>query len=361
MANLSLTRILNPSPGWYRGDFHAHTTFSDGRYSAPELAALARKAGLDFLSVTDHNAIGSFSEFGEDPGPGLLVIPGIEVTFHEGHWNAFGLPGREEWMRGIISKLISIPTPEGRTTSEIMAQIAALGHLNSINHPLLKPWQWQDNQTLMRQVDCLEVWNDLLWPDNEQANRETVDFWSTLLNCGYRITALGGTDFHFLPGDTSYPGELFNMPDTYVYAENLSVAAILDAVRKRRAYVSRGPQVRFQAQVGGAIYGIGADLGPQAGEIAFVATALNYPGQASLRVVKNGRTLSESPVENLPAELHAGEPLDPSQPAWYRLDVFDPSGNRLAFTNPIFTGPQPEIKLEKFEDLYLQYQIDANR
>ena len=35
---LSLHAIHNPRPGWYRGDFHCHTLYSDGVLTPPELA-----------------------------------------------------------------------------------------------------------------------------------------------------------------------------------------------------------------------------------------------------------------------------------------------------------------------------------
>jgi hypothetical protein len=51
---------------------------------------------------------------------------------------------------------------------------------------------------------------------------------------------------------------------------------------------------------------------------------------------------------------------DPSLPAWYRLEVYGAEEDILAFTNPIFAGPQRTITLKKFEDLFLQYQIERH-
>ncbi|GAA4376197.1 hypothetical protein [Agromyces bauzanensis] len=47
-------RTLPAPPGtrWLAGDFHAHSTHSDGEQSLAELAALAAGNGLDFLAVT---------------------------------------------------------------------------------------------------------------------------------------------------------------------------------------------------------------------------------------------------------------------------------------------------------------------
>jgi len=78
MSTLSLSQVLNPEAGWYRGDFHAHTNASDGVYPPATLAGIARAEGLDFVAITDHNTIEALSELSQRPG--LLIIPGVEVT-----------------------------------------------------------------------------------------------------------------------------------------------------------------------------------------------------------------------------------------------------------------------------------------
>src|SRR5216683_1364678 len=37
-----------------KGNLHAHTTFSDGRFSIDEVIARYRELGYDFLDITDH-------------------------------------------------------------------------------------------------------------------------------------------------------------------------------------------------------------------------------------------------------------------------------------------------------------------
>jgi 3',5'-nucleoside bisphosphate phosphatase len=62
-------------------DLHLHTTVSDGRHSPSELVALARKAGLRAIAITDHDSVDGIEEAlieGEWQGP--EVIPGIELS-----------------------------------------------------------------------------------------------------------------------------------------------------------------------------------------------------------------------------------------------------------------------------------------
>jgi DNA polymerase (family 10) len=41
--------------GDIRGDLHAHTTATDGRYSAEQMAGAAKKLGYEYLAITDHS------------------------------------------------------------------------------------------------------------------------------------------------------------------------------------------------------------------------------------------------------------------------------------------------------------------
>jgi predicted metal-dependent phosphoesterase TrpH len=81
-------------------ELHAHTTWSDGSLSLPELVDLYGNAGFDVLSVTDHVVAGRAAIDHVHPGNyatylaaieaeaeraqstyDLLVIPGLELTF----------------------------------------------------------------------------------------------------------------------------------------------------------------------------------------------------------------------------------------------------------------------------------------
>jgi hypothetical protein len=380
MGSLSLTKVLNPHPGWYRGDFHLHTNQSDGRYTAPELARHAREHGLDFFAITDHNTLDAFEKFGDNPG--VLVIPGVEITLVEGHWNVFGMEGWRDWMAEIVPGRICVPFqgPYASITA-LMEAIAGEGLLNSINHPLLKPWEWRDGVTAMQNVHCLEIVNDPLWPDNRTGNPLAIALWTAALNAGQRITAVGGSDFHFFPGDTEYPGEYPGLPSTWVYVGQLSAAGILDGLRQRRVYVSHGPRLTFKAFHAGREFMIGDDLGPVSGIVRFEAVVgppvtpgdaragkLDSPdfpdacslNDASARLVCSGMRLAEVPLQEGRAELVVQADLSPDRPAWYRLDVLDAQGQFLAVTNPIFAGPGAPVGRDAFIDYAAQALSSGN-
>lgn len=349
---LSMTEIHNPRGGWYRGDFHAHTDFSDGVLSPPALAALALEEGLDFFTITDHNTVKAFPNFGEHAG--LLIIPGIEVTFKAGHFNAFGVERDLEWLRQVCTGRIVLTALPGAypTINDLLREIAAHGLLSSINHPLLVPWAWRFQDTDLPHVHCLEIWNDPSYPDNIRDNPRAVELWTGWLNAGHRITAIGGSDFHRplpKPGENK-PAERLGRPSTYVYAENLSGNAILEGLRQHRAIVSMGPRVTFQAVVNGRTYEVGDEIPADAGAVTLSATVSHCTTAANARILRNGETVAENAVSDGSAALSFHDTLAAAQSGWYRLDVIDASGLMLAITNPIYVGAARTPEMSSVKD-----------
>lgn len=346
----NFSKVQNPNAGWYRGDFHVHTTASDGDYPPSLVAEIAKTEGLDFIAITDHNAITGLTELRDDLD--FLVIPGVEVTLTKGHFNTLDLGLSAAWTERICGNKISIPLPPRyQTVTQLLQESAEYGQLNSINHPLLHPWAWDFNDTDLRTIHCLELWNDLYYPDNEHANPKTVAMWTKWLNAGHRITAIGGSDYHYPPRpEENKFGERLGYPATFVYADELSVAGVMAGLRQQRAYVSKGPQLSFEAKINGESFGIGADVGEKEGRIDFAATILSKPKTMQIQLVKNGQVIAEAKVKGKKAEISFSDMLDGNTPAWYRLDVFDADGQKLAITNPIFTGVRCEPTLFMYGD-----------
>ena len=221
-----------------------------------------------------------------------------------------------------------------------MQKISADGLLNSINHPLLPPWDWLFSDTDLRQVHFLELWNDLYWPGNATANPKAVEMWTKWLNAGYRITAIGGSDYHYPPRPEEYKfGERLGMPSTYVYAQELSTTGILDALRKRRAYVTKGLELDFKAKANGTTYQMGADLGAQSRIIDFTVTIPYQPKTINIQLVKNGVVIAQEKTKGRDISIQFQHKIDAATSEWLRLDVTDKDGDVLAVTNPFFVGP----------------------
>jgi hypothetical protein len=338
---LPFDKVFNESAAWYSGDFHAHTSASsDGEYPPKLLVEIARVEGLDFLSITDHNTIRGLTKLGDDLD--FLVIPGMEFTLDRGHFNVFGVKESHTWLEQVGNGETVAPLPDRYATiSELLAHTAGEGLLNSINHPLLHPWHWQFSTTNLGFVHCVELWNDLYWPGNKFANPKTVDLWTNWLNAGFRVTAIGGSDYHYPPKpELGLPGERLTQPTTYVYAENLSAASVMEGVRKGRVYITKGPKIELLMKMDGKSFNLGDNLNNQAGVLDIVASIDHSPNPVILHLIKNGKILSTHQAHGPQANFELQLQVDPTNPAWIRLEVLDIHWEILTITNPIFFNYQ---------------------
>ncbi|MGN1304880.1 MAG: PHP domain-containing protein [Oscillospiraceae bacterium] len=63
------------------GDLHCHTTLSDGSLGIEDIIVQAKKMGIDFISITDHDTMSSINRakvLGERYG--VQTIPGVELS-----------------------------------------------------------------------------------------------------------------------------------------------------------------------------------------------------------------------------------------------------------------------------------------
>lgn len=64
-----------------KGDFHIHSTYSDGGLTPAEIIRLAKIKQVDILAITDHNNTDGIDEaIEEGKRQGIRVIPGVELS-----------------------------------------------------------------------------------------------------------------------------------------------------------------------------------------------------------------------------------------------------------------------------------------
>ncbi|MEI3844774.1 MULTISPECIES: CehA/McbA family metallohydrolase [Microbacterium] len=206
-----------PAPAgmrWYAGDFHGHTLHSDGQESISGLAALGAAAGLDFLSVTDHNTTSHHAHLPSvGARQGITLLPGQEVTTHRGHANAFGDIGWIDFRR---------------PAQEWVDEVDRRGGVLSVNHPLGGDCSWL--HPLERLPRALELWHSEWY--RELIATSPLAFFA---RWGTGVTLLGGSDFH-MRGQRVGPGT----PTTWVAAEEPSAEAILAGVAAGRTAIMGG-------------------------------------------------------------------------------------------------------------------------
>ncbi len=238
--------ILRRGARWYRGDLHCHTHHSDAKGSLEDLVATARMQKLDFLAVTEHNTVSHLPFLPQHTCEDLLLISGQEITTDYGHANVWGIDRWQEFRCRSQEEM-----------RQVLEWARAQGALISINHPkeMGPPWTFR----MEAEFDCIEVWQ-LAW---FMFNEQSLALWERLLREGHRLTAVGGSDYHQEP----FTGELgvlmLGTPCTWVYARELSQAAILAAIRAGRVFISKspeGPHIDLSAEAEGQKAGIGDEL-----------------------------------------------------------------------------------------------------
>ena len=342
-GDVSITTGLTPDlgvalrdEGWLRGDLHQHSEHSDGddsvattldicEYLTDELFLRVHPEyegnAFDFMSITDHRTVSHLS----DPGwvsDQLILVPGEE----------FGGPGHaNRW--GISEHVAHDPNGDGVTLDELVAAANASHDddgLFSPNHPFIPgiPWPWD-----VRIHDSIEVWNSgwsLMSPDYTEEQLEAWEashgpaspifrraiqdqgiggsmqalrWYEAQLALGLHVALVGGSDRHTL----LMPG----FPTTWVHAETTDLEGVLQGLRDRHTFVSRGPtaaQVLMTVELDGETWQMG-DAIPVAEEGGSVTVSVQvgradggYVQLIAGEAVESDMDLEESPLGEVVAE-----------------------------------------------------------
>jgi predicted metal-dependent phosphoesterase TrpH len=64
------------------GDFHTHSTYSDGKLTPGQLADMARRHGVRFMALTDHDTTAGLADMAQALSryPEISLVPGVELS-----------------------------------------------------------------------------------------------------------------------------------------------------------------------------------------------------------------------------------------------------------------------------------------
>lgn len=321
-------RVLSSTPGWYRGDLHAHTRHSDGDWDEADLVAAARAERLDFVALTDHNTVSGLASFAGLGGDHLLTMGGLELTTFWGHAVCLGL---SEWLDWRVDASGTAMANIARSLQSSGAHFA-IAHPRSPGDPYCTGCRWLYPDMMPGPARCVEVWNGPWVPPGgaPSYNEEGLALWYQWLNAGFHLVATAGSDAHSLADYRNRPG--FNV----VYADDLSQSAILRGVAAGHLYLSSGPTLQFRASQAGertAMMGDHLRVDSHAGDLCLEASCTLCPPDSLLRLVENGQVIDEVPVSGA-AEHTWEQPANPG--TWYLMELRDRHHEMLALTNPIF-------------------------
>ena len=218
---------IDPALPQWKGNFHCHSTESDGERTPQEVADLYSRAGYDFLAITDHRKV-------VDPASvrtGLLLIPGAELDYFvtRRHRQAVHIVGV-----GVGLGLMDVPGVMDSPQQGIDA-ILSTGGRAIFAHPA---WSLNDPETIeeLQGLSAVEVYNhmsDEPWNGRRGDSTEVLD-----LCCahGFCLPFVAGDDAHRYDVDQCHSALV-------AQAEELTQDGILDALSKGRVYATQGPVI----------------------------------------------------------------------------------------------------------------------
>ena len=368
-------RAAAPRRGvWLAGDFHVHTTYSHDVWSGPgddntgldeaytlgwtpaQQIAIAESRGLDFVALTDHNRVEALRDKGYRSSR-LVLVPGYEHSLSGGHAGVF-VPTVDTLGDDILREVDGSTGFRGEDgLARFLGQVHERGGITVLNHPTSDGAYWANPVgagTSSLGFDAVEAWNGR-WqqraetvPFSYSDNYKAVPWYEGNFLPHRRIGITGGSDNHWR-SVTAVAG--VGQPTTWVYARDRSPAAIIEAVRAGRTFVSaepplhQGPGLFLTARedwAGGRSAMVGGEVAPLGPLVARLRVERGA-GQRVRLVVGDGASgtvVKELLVTNV--ESVATVPVVIPPGGWLRAELLVDAGYLVtAVTSPIFAAADP--------------------
>lgn len=228
--------ILNPQ--YIRtGDLHGHSIFSDGWSSPQRIVNAAIKKNHDFVGISDHDTVDGWPDFyyaveqaalKEQP---ILGIPGIEISTNLGHIGVW-IPDRNKAINFMCQYKRPDKYPNALDT--IQQMVEDYHAICMFMHPaftIIKGISHANIAMILSKVSdatrshlAIEIFNwqsQIFLNQYHKNNQKTHD-----LNTNWQLAPFSGTDYHTA-------ADVGN-GNTWVYMEELTGAAFIEAVKNRK-------------------------------------------------------------------------------------------------------------------------------
>jgi hypothetical protein len=296
---------------FFRGNLHCHSNRSDGLRSPEEVVAAYRRAGYDFVCLSDHFE----AEYGwqiTDTRPlrdeNFTTILGAELSSapweeRSAYWvTAAGLP-------------LDFGAPPSGDHAEAIRRAADLGAFVVMLHPGLNnlPLAAADGLPALDVVHAVEVYNHNAAMAAIPDGANGAYMLDGLLESGRRLLVNAGDDAHF-----GHPLDRFG-GWVEAHCERLDAEALLESLKAGRYYSTQGPELRELLVDGDRLRVETSDV---------YAISLTGGGDrwlsGSERTSEGGEPITEAEFD-----------LAPFRGSYCRVTVVDPAGRR-AWGNPIW-------------------------
>jgi len=196
------------------GDLHVHSFPGDGSLAPWDIAHEAQRRGIDFIGLTNHNAMLSWHLMQALPWvpktPGVIVLPGVEVTSVGFHIAAIGMTSPVDW--------------HGRP-EDIVARIHSQGAVAIGAHPIGPKRKPDFDARAVDALDGVEAAHPGMLTDKKYLAAYRA-FYAAAAAEHPSIAPIGSTDFH-----TMAP---LGLCHTYAFVRAATPDGILEAIRAGR-------------------------------------------------------------------------------------------------------------------------------
>lgn len=205
---------------WYRGNTHTHARFSDDndKNDVPEIASWYKKAGYNFLLLSEHNnRVSEKKVFCHDEAsdpPSFIMICGVEMSKSR-HHTAFGIDkylGDEKSLQDGVNKVIEA------------------GGVPILNHPM-DPVMTSAKFIATKGLNHMEIVNGGRLKNTPASEK----LWDSVLSApdGRRVFAVASDDNHYKEANVGRGWIMVN-------AKNLTKDAIEESIRQGNYYATTG-------------------------------------------------------------------------------------------------------------------------
>lgn len=223
LAGLAGGIVFDPTPArpenhraGYRvleGDFHVHTTLSDGSLTLLGIGRQAERRALDVIALTEHNSAlpGAVARAWSRLRGGPIVLRGEEVTSSKFHLIAVG-----------IDETVSPSQP----LADVIADIHRQNGVAIAAHPVKR--YWANYEPVRTMLDGSEVMHPLAYSSGFPGWK--WDDLPAFYEATPGLMPIGSSDYHW--------GSHLGLCRTFVFVtEPVSEESVLEALRARRTVV----------------------------------------------------------------------------------------------------------------------------
>ncbi len=249
LNTLTKTNVFVPGAGFYSGDTHNHSIYSDGRSTLTENRESMIHKGHSFLYSTDHNTLEHYTEikdFAQSPAAEqFLHMTGWEYTTKNGHALAYNT--NEVYDPSVMTERGNLN--QWQTFVDEMNKKDGFVFLA---HPFEAPrYEFGEDLLLnIQNITGIEVWNGFNHHALTYENRKAFEIWDTMNKKG---------DAHYIGNAVSdaHTAEKQGNPFIKGYLSQLSTAEVHRLLKSGKFFGSNGPEIQFsidEAGIGETLY-----------------------------------------------------------------------------------------------------------